>query len=221
MSKTTDWLPASRGAQLEMARTWLSVLAVKAAAWHVPDADKDELADLAEDAEAALTKAKNETTRTPVATALCRTAFEALVAKMRDMKKRYFLTPPLEEADYVSLGLRIPDKTPSAGKVPSSQVQIEDFLIGRHELGIKIIYVTGNPNDLENKGYRIWYSVVAQGETLPTDPEELHTSFYTQRRRDVVKFDYGASGKTAVFAVQVENDGKKGDWGPMTNALIP
>jgi hypothetical protein len=29
------------------------------------------------------------------------------------------------------------------------------------------------------------------------------------------------SGKTAYFAVQIENDGKKGVWGPMVSALIP
>jgi hypothetical protein len=30
----------------------------------------------------------------------------------------------------------------------------------------------------------------------------------------VVVFDYGDSGKTAYIAVQIENDGKKGPWGP-------
>ena len=59
-----------------------------------------------QDAENALTTAQNETTRTPVATALCKTAFEILTAAMRDIKKRYFLSPPLGEADYVSLGLK-------------------------------------------------------------------------------------------------------------------
>jgi hypothetical protein len=27
--------------------------------------------------------------------------------------------------------------------------------------------------------------------------------------------------KTAYFAVQIENNGKKGEWGPLVSALIP
>jgi hypothetical protein len=43
----------------------------------------------------------------------------------------------------------------------------------------------------------------------------------TKRRRDVIEFEFGDSGKTAYMAVQVENDGKKGPWGSMVSALIP
>jgi hypothetical protein len=102
-----------------------------------------------------------------------------------------------------------------------AQVTIEIFLVGRHELGIKIIYVTGNPNDPANKGFRIWYNVTAPGETPPTNPEELTKSFYTKRKKDVIEFEFGDSGKTAWFAVQIENEGRKGPWGPMVSALIP
>jgi hypothetical protein len=41
------------------------------------------------------------------------------------------------------------------------------------------------------------------------------------RKKDVIEFDFGDSGKTAYFAVQIENDGKKGQWWPMVSALIP
>jgi hypothetical protein len=36
-----------------------------------------------------------------------------------------------------------------------------------------------------------------------------------------MEFGFGDSGKTAYFCIQIENDGKKGPWGPMVNALIP
>jgi hypothetical protein len=172
-------------------------------------------------ANTALTTAQNETTRTPVATAQCKAAFEALTAKMRDMKKRYFLTPPLQDADYVSLGLKVPDGTPTPSGAPSAQVTVETYLVGRHELGVKIVYVTGSSADPANKGFRIWYSVVAPGGAPPADPDDLHKSFFTKRKKDVIEFDFGDSGKTAYFAVQIENDGKKGPWGPLVNALIP
>jgi hypothetical protein len=57
------------------------------------------------------------------------------------------------------------------------------------ELG-KIIYVTGGPED----------------------PDDLRKSFYTKRKKGVIEFSFGDSGKTAWFAVQIENDGRKGPW---------
>jgi hypothetical protein len=98
---------------------------------------------------------------------------------------------------------------------------VEFYLQGRHELGVRIVYVTGDPNDRANRGYRIWYSVIASGETAPTNPEELRKSFFTKRKKDLMEFDFGDSGKIAYFAVQIENEGKKGPWGPLVSALIP
>jgi hypothetical protein len=98
---------------------------------------------------------------------------------------------------------------------------VETCRIGRHELGIIIVYVAGRPKDPANKGCRIWYRVAGPGETPPANPEELRKSFFTKRKKDVIGFEFGDSGKTAYFAVQVGNDGKKGRGGLLVNALIP
>jgi hypothetical protein len=92
---------------------------------------------------------------------------------MRDFKRRYFLTPPLLDSDLSSLGLKPHDGHPTPSTTPTAQVTVETFLVGRHELGVRIVYVTGSPDDPANKGYRIWYIVVAPGETPPATPEEL------------------------------------------------
>jgi hypothetical protein len=63
--------------------------------------------------------------------------------------------------------------------------------------------------------------LTAHGETPPEKPKDLRESFFTKRKKDVIEFDFGDSGKTAYFAVQIENDGKKGPWGPLVSALIP
>jgi hypothetical protein len=204
-----------------MARDWVSVAGVSAAAWGIPSTVIQELDVLQQTAENALTTAKNETTRTPVATARCKAAFGELVDKMRDIKRRYFLSPPLVEADYIALGLKPYDPIPTPGKVPTAHVTVETYLVGRHDLGIRLVYVTGSPDDKENKGYRIWHDITGPGEPPPADPEDLRKSFYTQRRKDLIEFGFADSGKTAWFAVQVENDGKKGPWGPLVSALIP
>jgi hypothetical protein len=223
MAHYTEWLPTVRSAQIAMSRDWISLLGSggKAAAWSIPTTAVQSLGVVYNTAQTALETAQNETTRTPVANAQCREAFDVLVAAMRDMKRRYFLTPPLSDADYISLGLRPHDNTPTPSGTPTAQVTIETYLVGRHELGIRIVYVTGNPDDKANKGYRIYYKIVAPGAVPPAAPGELIKSFFTKRRKDVMEFDFGDSGKTVWFAVQVENEGKKVPWGPLVSALIP
>jgi hypothetical protein len=204
-----------------MAAAWIVVCTTKQTEWNIPYPALTELTTLRGTALAALETAKNETTRTPVANARCKEAFDALTGFMRDFKRRYFLTPPLLPSDLISLDLKPRDEHPTPGAAPTAQVTVETFLVGRHELGVRIVYVTGNPDDKANKGYRIWYSVAAPGETPPASPEELRKSFYTQRKKDLIEFEFGDSGSTVSFAVQIENDGKKGPWGPLVSALIP
>jgi hypothetical protein len=221
MSKTTDWLPSGRTDQLTMCRNWTVVMTAEVrTAWGIPQAKYTELVNLFDTAQTLLRKAESGE-RTPVITEQCREAFAALIAAMRFFKNHFFLTPPLTNADIVNLGLTPHDPHRSPSKKPAAEVTVETFLVGRHELGMKIVYVSGNPEDRENKGYRIWYKVVPPGGEPVTSPKQLDKSFYTRRKKDVVQFDYEDSGKTAYIAVQVENDGKKGPWGPLVSALIP
>jgi hypothetical protein len=98
---------------------------------------------------------------------------------------------------------------------------VETFLAGQHELGVKVVYVSGDPDDPANKGCRIWYRVSAPGETPPSSPNELRESFFTRRKKDVIEFGYGDSGKAVFIAAQIKNNGLKGAWGPMVQAFIP
>jgi hypothetical protein len=88
-------------------------------------------------------------------------------------------------------------------------------------LGVRIVYVIGDPDDKANKVFRIWYTVIVPGEAQPADPNDLRKSFYTKRKKDVIEFDFGDSGKTAYFSIQIENEGKKDPRGPLVSALIP
>jgi hypothetical protein len=258
MSTTRDWLPADRQGQLDFCHNWISVMdAATRTAWGIPTDNFTVLGTAYSAAKVLLEKATSSE-RTAVITAECQAAFKVMTDTMRDFKRRFFLSPPLQDpADYVRLGLKAPDNTPTKTGAPTAQVgqKAYGFLsrslrlaanstqtpgqymagvlrsktptlsgvsrIARHELGINILYVTGSPNDPANKGYRIWYSVIAPGETPPADPDDLRKSFYTKRKKDLIEFGFGDSGKTVYFAVQVENDGKKGNWGPLVNALIP
>jgi hypothetical protein len=112
-----------------MCRDWINVLDTKAAAWGVPQARVTELNTVAAAAETAFTTAQNEATRTPVATAACRSTFEAMVSFMRDTKNRYFFTPPLvDPTDYISLSLKPKDATSTPSEPPTAQVAVETYL---------------------------------------------------------------------------------------------
>ena len=218
---STDWFPGSRDGQLTMAKNWGVITTAQAVPWGIPEAVITALGALTTQADGVLAAAKNDTTRTPVVTAKCREIFGGLEDSMRDFKRRYFLTPPLTEADIIALGLKPHDATPTAGGTPAAQVTIETYLVGRHELGLRIVYVSGNPDDPANKEFRIWYRVVGPGEDPPRGPEELGNSFSTKRKKEAMDFGPEASGKTVYFAVQVENGKLKGPWGPTVSALIP
>ncbi|MDR1507751.1 MAG: hypothetical protein LBI67_11675, partial [Treponema sp.] len=114
-----------------------------------------------------------------------------------------------------------PDPIHTPTGTPTAEVAVETYLVGRHQIGVRLVYVSGSPDDPANKGYRIWYTTVAPGGTPPASPKDLHESFYTKRKKDLITFDYEDSGKTVYIAVQIENDGKKGPWGPMSSASIP
>jgi hypothetical protein len=141
---------------------------------------------------------------------------------MRFFRDRYFKMPPLTKEDWAALGFREKDEHHTPAGEPTAQVRAETFLRGPGELGFRIVYVSGDPQDRANSGYRVWYDVVAPGEAPPAKPEDLRKSFFTRRKRDFITFDYGDAGKTAYIAVQIENgSGKQGKFGPMVQAVIP
>ena len=94
----SDWLPGKRADQLAMAKNWLNVLETQtggsggsisnAEKWGVPGVVVNELAELKNNAENALIEAQSRETRTPVVNVRCKTAFDELTAKMRDIKDR-------------------------------------------------------------------------------------------------------------------------------------
>jgi hypothetical protein len=221
MTIRKDWVPGPRTEILEMCRVWIEYLtAARRTAWGIPQERYNELASLSGTAQDLLYKVMDKAERTHVITVQCQAAFKALTAAMRFIKERWLKKPPMDEGDWAAMGFK-PYDPPSPTGDPKAEVLAEIFLLGRHELGLKVVYVSGDPKDRANKGYRIWYKVVPPGGEAVTSPEQLDKSFYTRRKKDVLRFEYEDSGKTVYIAIQVENDGKKGPWGPLVTAIIP
>jgi hypothetical protein len=230
-----NWLPGRRENQLSMAKNWLTVLAAQAPAWNVPSPEVTELQTLTGTADAALTAAQSSE-RTPVVTANCKAAFDALIAKMRFIKSRYFLSPQLTDAGIISLELKPRDATHTPVPPPTAEADISRP--GVHLLELHLRSVAGSPPDPHRSdyGYRIYHGVLPPGGAsvelatgakrellkVPVSGDDLPHSRFTRRKKELVDFPAKDSGKTVYFCVRYENaKGEPRSWGPMFSSIIP
>jgi hypothetical protein len=237
MAANTDWLPTRRELQIAMARTWLRILLLKATEWGIPSSVVTELTNLTDEAEAALNMAMSSE-RTSTVTAHCKTAFGALTEKMRFIKSRYFLSPPLTDEDFGSLGLKPQSVSKNSVPPPASQAEAEIGRPGVHLLELYLRPMAGSPADPHRSdyGFRIYYGILpiggasTEGATgpkhellkVPISGEELTFSKFTRRKKERFDFAQEDSGKTVYFCIRYENaKGESGPWGPVFSSVIP
>ena len=103
MAMSIDWFPASRDEQLSMGKNWVTILSTGGPSWNIPGGDIQELSTLVSAADAALAEAKNEATRTPVATAKCKEAFQKMEGDA-GYEKTVFLHPAFVGGGYYQSG---------------------------------------------------------------------------------------------------------------------
>ena len=231
-----DWLPGSMSERLDMAKRWSAVLTESTPApWGVPQSVVTELNAKIDAAQTALDAAAKEE-RTPSMNQAIRTAFGELVAVMRGTRKRYFFIPPMTEADWVRMGMRLLDTTPTNIAPPDGRVTAFITRPAQAALGFQIAPADGGDYDSRAEwGFRIYWGVLPHGGASETDhlerqhllrvpvrPEELPQSHFTRRRRDRLNFEFDESAMTAYICIRYENGkGDKGPWGPMISAVIP
>jgi hypothetical protein len=221
-----------------MAQNWVTVLGNQSGnPWNIPVPDKTELQGLTGEAQILLEQAQSSA-RTPVITADCKAAFEALTSKMRFIKGRYFLVPPLTNADIISLELQPKDSTRTPVPPPVAQAEADITRPGVHLLELHLRPVSGSPPDPHRAdyGYRIYYGIMPQGGAstematgvkrelvkVPSSGDELPHSKFTRRKKELFDFPAEDSGKTVFFCVRYENaKGEPGPWGPMFSSIIP
>ena len=231
-----DWLPSKRIDQLAMAKAWRTVLGTKSSAWQITVADSAELADLIEDAENWFNQTRS-IDRTAGITARCNEAFGALIAFMRNIKARKFFSPPLTDADYIDLGLNVPDMVKNPISVPAGQAIGEITYTGPTLLTLNMKYLAGTVIDPRSDyGFQMYYGILPPVGTsvegavnsrryltrVPVTGEELPLNQFTRRKKETFVFSAEDSGKTAYFSIRIENSkGQSGPWGPMFSAVIP
>jgi hypothetical protein len=238
MTQHIDWLPRRREAQIAMSENWQTVLTTaKVSAWNIPAAEVTALKNLTTAAEAALALAQS-TARTVVVTAQAKTAFAALVEKMRFFKNRYFVLPPLTDTDIISLGLKPHDTKPTPIPPPVDQAEADISYPAAHtlELHLRPVKVAAPDPHRSDYGFRVYFGILPPGGASveaatspkrelmkpPITGDELPHSHFTRRKRERMDFSQEESGKTIYFCVRYENaKGEPGPWGPIFSAVIP
>ena len=232
----TDWLPSSRTGMVQMASSWSKIVTEKAEGWNLPGQIPKILEDLCKDAKDALALATSSD-RSPATNQQIRTTFGVLTDYMRDLKRRYFFMPPLSEVDWISLGLRLPDTTPTHIGPPSSVVSAEITYPHKNSLSLFIVPIDSHRYDERaDWGFRVYFGVLPHSGDVseeimierqylrraPQNPEELTQSHFTRRKRDLIEFPYDNSGKQCFICIRYENSkGDKGPWGPIVSSFIP
>jgi hypothetical protein len=220
ITRRTDWMPASRDRIITMAADWLAVLATKATAWGVPAQTVTDLTAAKTAAAAKLAEAESPQ-RNPIITAECKAAFDDMEAKMRDMKKRYFLKPPLEDADFVSLSLPVPDRIPTPHPVPSLKPDTDATPSGKGKHTVTAI----NPETEDKKKPDLVTGVAfASRVRNASDPRAQAEDMPSEYQTSTVKvFQYPEAdyGKVADYATAYEaGGGKRGPWSDVVSEII-
>jgi hypothetical protein len=135
------------------------------------------------------------------------------------------------------LGLKPKDATKTPVAPPAGQAEADVTYPGPHLLMLHLKPMAGTALDPRaDHGYRVYYGILPPGGAtaeeaarthrylmhVPVSGEDLPSSQFTRRRRELLDFPAEDSGKTAYFSVRYENaKGQKGPWGPVFTAVIP
>jgi hypothetical protein len=211
-------MPRRREEQSAMANKWVSELPKSNGAWTVTPAEITELGEFAETAQEAFNRLVSGSA---VDTARARDAFVALVRYMRFLHSRKFFSPPMEDPDYVRLGLRPPDRIRTEHVTVSEMVEFDLSLRGIREVVVNF-WIKGADHRAKPAGYDgavlVWDTLDAPPER-PTDLAE-HTM--ASRSPHILEFDESDRGKTVYIALQSQNErGLTGPWSEMQTTVVP
>jgi hypothetical protein len=227
MAKTADWMPNSRAAIVEMAKNWAARINGKLQAWNIPQEALSGL--MAKTGALDALNATPPSARTPIIAAQLKTAEKALAEAMRDIKKRYFFTPPLADADSIALGLKLKDSTPTPVAAPTAPADGELAFPAKGMIDVVKIRAGGaNADRRASYGVRIYYGILGEKgkgafklAAPPATGDDLPRSVFTKTKS--YSFDFTAErGNQAFFCMRYENStGQTAPWGDILEAFVP
>jgi hypothetical protein len=233
---TSDWWPSSFEKQLELARTWKTVLAANGAAWGLSTAQLAELDARTAGCEAADTLVRDDDTRANRAAR--KQAYQELEGFCREVKRMYLIEPPRTAQQIISMGLKPKDRTHTKKPAPQGFVELTVTYPGPHTVTVHAAQAAGSPPDPEgaNYGIRLYWGLMPHGGATveaalgpkreltrpPVNGDELPHSLFFRGKKKTLDFLQEDSGKTAYLCARYENSkGETGGWGVMLHVIIP
>jgi len=215
-----DWMPGKYDEKISMARQWVGVLLVKGQEWNVSAAEIAELNALTEAAAAAREMTLLDSGG-KVHTAALKAALKAMAAFMRRLKKTRFFSPPLTEADFANLGLKLPDLIPTKRDKVREQLDLTLTLRNHREIivNFRVKDSTRRAKPRDYLGAVIRWSI---SFIPPNNHDELVNSVIANRSPHALQFDESQRGKTVYIAAAWLNArGILGPWSEIKSAVIP
>jgi len=221
MAIKRDWMPSSRIGQVEMGLNWALITLNRKPEWNIPEEAYERLVEVVQEAKESIEK--TPALRNAVDAANAKRIFKDLTDVMRDFKRRYFFIPPLNEGDYVQLGLRLKDTEPTPVLDPVGLAEATVTFPSSMQLMLHIKPVEGTQDDARAYyGVRIYFGAYSADETPPATGKDLRLSRFTRRKKERFTFQPEDSGKIAYFSIRYENSkGAAGPWGPLFSSIIP
>jgi hypothetical protein len=216
MVTRSDWLPRPKTAKIEMSNNWAAKIAANPG-WEIPAAVPQNLTAKTAALQTLLLTPPED--RTPTINARIKAAEKALDDAMRDVKKRYFYVPPLDDADLISLGLKPKDAEPTEIPAPEARVQATF----QHEGNAMVLRITTpvSPDLRPYHGVKMRYAILDQAAPPPANPEQLTTDDFITAKKKKYTFDAEYSGKYLYYRLRWESKtGKKGPWGDIQKTII-
>jgi len=171
--------------------------------------------------------------------------YEELGRLMRNIKRMCFMSPPLTSADYIMLGLKEPDRSPTDVRVPRAVPTVESFNAGGLRLKFVVRPESGSQYDKKScYGIKLKGCIVPRGKvsgkysvaqaSLPSrsgiiyktdgDPEgigDLHWTMFTRKKRFDLIFDTEDRAGLFYYGACYENaKGECGPWSSLSEAVI-
>jgi hypothetical protein len=215
-----DWLPRKRNEQFEMARTWLMQLPKANGAWTVTTAEIDELELRIEAVQDGMYDLEKDI-GSKIANARLKEAFTALTRYMRLIHQRKFFTPPMQDSDWIRLGLRPRDLIRTPHIEVSEVVEFELKLRGIREILVNF-WVKGAAHKAKPAGYDGAVIICDVLPTPPPDPHSLNRHTMASKTPHPLEFTEEVRGKTVYIASAWQNGrGLIGAWSEIQSAVIP
>jgi hypothetical protein len=215
-----DWLPGKRAEQLAMAKTWIAQLPTGAGAWTVTPAEIAELSDMVSavefNQERSAANLGNE-----FYNAKTKEAFADMTRCMRLLHQRKFFSPPMEDSDWIRLGLRPRDTIRTDHVTVTEVVEFELKLRNIREILVSF-WIKGSPHKAKPEGYDGAVLVWDILDAPPPDPNSLNRHTMASRTPYALEFTEEERGKTVYIAAAWQNErGIIGNWSEIQSAVVP